>query len=73
MPKESDYFGDSDKASAIDEQVGLIVDSIVDEELVEIAGKIKASPADGKVVLQEAAKKLSDSGKLPASLLSYFI
>ncbi|KTB11453.1 Zuotin [Nakaseomyces glabratus] len=73
LPKESDYFGDSDKASAIDEQVGLIVDSIVDEELVEIAGKIKASPADGKVVLQEAAKKLSDSGKLPASLLSYFI
>ncbi|CUS22509.1 LAQU0S05e06986g1_1 [Lachancea quebecensis] len=69
-PKDADYFGDADKAAVIDEQTGLIVDSVDDEQLVQLAEKIKA---DAKAGLAEFAKVLSDSGKLPASLLSYFL
>ncbi|CCC70489.1 hypothetical protein NCAS_0E04190 [Naumovozyma castellii] len=70
-PKEADYFGDADKAAAIDEQVGLIVDSLDDDQLVTVADKIKAGQA--KEGLQEIAVVLKDAGKLPASLLPYFI
>ncbi|CAR21765.1 zuotin [Lachancea thermotolerans CBS 6340] len=69
-PKDADYFGDAEKAAAIDEQTGLIVDSVDDEQLVQLAEKVKA---DAKAGLAEFAKVLSDSGKLPASLLSYFL
>ncbi|CAI4495893.1 AMP_1a_G0023390.mRNA.1.CDS.1 [Saccharomyces cerevisiae] len=71
--KEADYFGDADKAATIDEQVGLIVDSLNDEELVSTADKIKANAAGAKEVLKESAKTIVDSGKLPSSLLSYFV
>nr|7X34_C Chain C, Zuotin [Saccharomyces cerevisiae] len=71
--KEADYFGDADKATTIDEQVGLIVDSLNDEELVSTADKIKANAAGAKEVLKESAKTIVDSGKLPSSLLSYFV
>ncbi|CCD23101.1 zuotin NDAI_0B00670 [Naumovozyma dairenensis CBS 421] len=70
-PKEAGYFGDADKAATIDEQVGLIVDSLDDDQLVDVAGKIKAGSV--KETFQEIAGTLKDSGKLPASLLSYFI
>ena len=69
-PKEADYFGDADKASTIDEQVGLIVDSVTDEELSQLVTKVKT---DAKAGLTEFAQQLSGSGKLPASLLSYFL
>ncbi|AMD21970.1 HFR115Wp [Eremothecium sinecaudum] len=69
-PKEADYFGDADKATIIDEQVSLIVDSIDDEQLSELANKIKDQP---KAVLADLAKTLVDSGKVPSSLVSYFI
>lgn len=72
-PKDSDYFGDASNAAAIDEQTGLIVDTLADEQLVELAEKIKADPASLKSALSEAAKTLSESGKLPSSLVSYFL
>ncbi|CCH60507.1 hypothetical protein TBLA_0C07160 [Henningerozyma blattae CBS 6284] len=68
--KEADYFGDIDKAAAIDEQIALIVDSLDDDQLVEVADKIKT---DAKTALQTIAKTLTDSNKLPASVLSYFL
>lgn len=72
-PKEADYFGDSDKSAAIEEQAGLIVDALSDEQLVDVAAKIKADASTAKAALSEAAKTLTDSGKLPASLLPYFL
>ncbi|KAL3233374.1 Zuotin [Nakaseomyces bracarensis] len=72
LPKESDYFGDADKAAAIDEQVSLIVDTLADEELVEVANKVKTNPADAKAILQDAAKNMVESKKISASLLTYF-
>lgn len=72
-PKEADYFGDSDKSAAIEEQAGLIVDALSDEQLVDVAAKIKADASTSKAALSEAAKTLTDSGKLPASLLPYFL
>ncbi|QLG72941.1 hypothetical protein HG535_0E00250 [Zygotorulaspora mrakii] len=72
-PKEADYFGDSDKAAAIDEQVGFIVETVDDELLVEVSTKIKSSPSTTKETLQETAAALSGSGKLPASVLPYFL
>ncbi|CCF60047.1 hypothetical protein KAFR_0I02680 [Kazachstania africana CBS 2517] len=70
--KDNDYFGDADQAATIDEQLGLIVDSFDDEQLVDVAAKIKANASESKAILQESAKAMIDSGKLPASLLSYF-
>ncbi|CEP64019.1 zuotin LALA0_S10e00386g [Lachancea lanzarotensis] len=66
----AEYFGDADKAATIDEQVGLIVDSVDDEQLVYLAEKIKG---DAKAALVEAANSLVEAKKLPASLLSYFV
>ncbi|SCU79515.1 LADA_0B01200g1_1 [Lachancea dasiensis] len=68
-PEAAGYFGDADKSATIDEQVGLIVDTVDDEQLVALAESIKA---DAKAALQEIAQKLVESKKLPASLLSYF-
>lgn len=72
-PKEADYFGDATNAATIDEQTVFIVDSLDDEQLVSVAEKIKNDPAAVKQTLQEASKALSDAGKLPASVLSYFL
>ncbi|AGO13543.1 AaceriAGL339Cp [[Ashbya] aceris (nom. inval.)] len=69
-PKDADYFGDAASAAAIDEQVGHIVDTLDDEQLAQLVERIKADP---KAALQDAAKTLADAGKLPASLLSYFL
>ncbi|SCV02445.1 LAME_0H00694g1_1 [Lachancea meyersii CBS 8951] len=66
----AEYFGDADKAATIDEQVGLIVDTVDDEQLVALAEKIKG---DVKAALTEVAQSLVESKKLPASLLSYFV
>lgn len=71
--KEADYFGDADQADKIEEQLGLIVDSLLDEELVAVAEKLKSSNADAKTILTEHAKRLTESGKLPQSLVSYFV
>ncbi|EDO17351.1 hypothetical protein Kpol_1060p3 [Vanderwaltozyma polyspora DSM 70294] len=71
--KDADYFGDADKAATIDEQLGLIVDTLDDEQMVEVADKIKADASATKQVLQDIAKTMSEGGKLPASLLSYFL
>lgn len=71
--KDADYFGDADKSATIDEQLDFIVNTIDDEQLVVIADKIKDTPASAKEVLQEIAKILSESNKLPASLLTYFL
>lgn len=70
--KEQDYFGDADQSAAIDEQIGLIVDSLNDEQLVTVADKIKANAADAKAALQAVAKELADSGVLPTSVVPYF-
>ena len=72
-PKEADYFGDADKASVIEEQTGLIVDTMDDEQLVVVADKIKQDPSSVKAVLSEAAKTMSEGGKLPASVVSYYL
>ncbi|SCW02116.1 LAFE_0E14532g1_1 [Lachancea fermentati] len=71
-PKEADYFGDADKATTIDEQVGLIIDSLSDEQLVDVANKIKADAGSAKEVLSSAAKELAEAKKLPVSVISYF-
>ena len=70
--KDNDYFGDAAQAAAIDEQISLIVDSLDDEQLVDIADKIKADASASKAVLAEAAKGFVESGKIPASLVAYF-
>ncbi|GMM58447.1 zuotin [Maudiozyma humilis] len=70
--KDNDYFGDAADAAAIDEQIALIVDSLDDEQLVEVAEKVKADAASAKAALQEAAKGFVASGKLTASLVAYF-
>ncbi|CCE61639.1 hypothetical protein TPHA_0A05650 [Tetrapisispora phaffii CBS 4417] len=72
-PKDAAYFGDADKADAIEQQVGLIVDSIDDEQLIAIAEKIKADSSATKAALQEIAQTLSSSDRVPASMLSYFL
>ncbi|CDO95481.1 unnamed protein product [Kluyveromyces dobzhanskii CBS 2104] len=72
-PKDADYFGDADKSTVIEEQTGLIVDSLDDEQLVSVAEKIKNDAASVKTILTEAAKTLSDAGKLPASVVSYYL
>ncbi|QLQ77777.1 hypothetical protein HG537_0A00240 [Torulaspora globosa] len=72
-PKDADYFGDAANAATIDEQTGFIVDTLDDEELVSVAEKIKNDPASTKQTLQEISKTLSDAGKLPASVLSYYL
>lgn len=69
-PKENHYFGDSDKATIIDDQVGLIVDSLDDEQLANMAEIIKN---DAKNAFIEMSKTLIGSGKLPATLVSYFL
>ena len=70
--KEQEYFGDIDQSAAIDEQIGLIVDSLNDEQLVSVADKIKANGAESKAVLQTITKELVDSGILPSSVVPYF-
>ena len=70
--KEQEYFGDIDQSAAIDEQIGLIVDSLNDEQLVSVADKIKANGAESKAVLQTITKELIDSGILPSSVVPYF-
>ncbi|KAK5780415.1 hypothetical protein RI543_002172 [Arxiozyma heterogenica] len=70
--KEQEYFGDADQSAAIDEQIGLIVDSLNDEQLVFVAEKIKANGAESKTVLQAITKELVDSGVLPSSVVPYF-
>ncbi|SCU98738.1 LAMI_0F16050g1_1 [Lachancea mirantina] len=70
--KEAEYFGDADKAATIDEQLGHIVDSLDDEQLVSVADKLKADASATKAVLSDAAKALVDAKKLPASMLTYF-
>lgn len=72
-PKDAEYFGDADKSATIEEQTGLIVDSLDDQQLVDVAEKIKNNAADAKNILAEAAKALSDAGKLPASVVSYYL
>lgn len=71
--KDADYFGESEKASTIDEQLGFIVETLDDDQIVEVSTKIKSSPSATKEALQEVSKSLVDSGKLPASVLSYFL
>ncbi|SMN20411.1 similar to Saccharomyces cerevisiae YGR285C ZUO1 Ribosome-associated chaperone [Maudiozyma saulgeensis] len=70
--KDNDYFGDAAQAAAIDEQITLIVDSLDDEQLVEVSDKIKADASASKTILSETAKTFVESGKLPASLVAYF-
>ncbi|CCE93394.1 zuotin TDEL_0G00270 [Torulaspora delbrueckii] len=71
--KEAEYFGEADKAAAIEEQTGFIVDSLDDEQLVAVAEKIKADPQAAKQVLKDASQTLVDAKKLPASVLSYYL
>ncbi|GCE99986.1 ribosome-associated chaperone [Zygosaccharomyces mellis] len=71
--KEAGYFGDESQATTIDEQLGFIVDSLDDEQLVEVAEKIKGSPQAAKETLQGSAKQLVESKKLPAAIVSYFV
>ena len=72
--KDHDYFGESDKAAAIDEQLGLIVDCLEDEQLSSVAEAVKnATSADEcKAILVSTAKGIVESGKLTASILSFF-
>lgn len=70
--KEQEYFGDANQSAAIDEQIGLIVDSLNDEQLVSVAEKIKTNGAESKTVLQAITQELVDSGVLPSSAVPYF-
>lgn len=70
--KEAGYFGDEAQAATIDEQLGFIVDTLDDEQLVEVAEKIKGSPQAAKETLQAVAKQFVESSKLPAAVVSYF-
>ncbi|AQZ16363.1 ZUO1 (YGR285C) [Zygosaccharomyces parabailii] len=70
--KEAGYFGDEGQAATIEEQLGFIVDSLDDDQLLQVAGKIKASPQTAKETLQDAAKQLVESKKLPAAVVAYF-
>lgn len=70
--KEQEYFGDANQSAAIDEQIGLIVDSLNDEQLVSVAEKIKTNGAESKTVLQAITQELVDSGVLPSSVVPYF-
>lgn len=70
--KEAGYFGDESQASTIEEQLGFIVDTLDDEQLVEVSEKIKGSPQAAKETLQAVAKQFVESKKLPAAVVSYF-
>lgn len=71
--KEAEYFGDAANAATIDEQVGFIVDTLNDDQLVAVSDKIKASSSETKEALIEISKTLVESGKLPSMVLSYFL
>lgn len=70
--KDQSYFGDESQAASIDEQIGLIVDTLNDEQLVDVAEKIKANPADAKAALQAIAAEFVANKTLPQSVVSYF-
>lgn len=72
-PKDAGYFGAADQATVIDEQTSLIVDTIDDTQLVEVAEKIAAGGDAAKAALQAIAKTLVESKKLPESLLSFYL
>lgn len=69
--KDADYFGEADKASTIDLDLGVLVDSFDDLLLGDVATNIKGKDAEGvKAVLKEAAAKQLDAKKV--SGLKYF-
>lgn len=72
--KDNDYFGDASKADAIDADINLLLESFDDLELQDAATKLNgADAASAKAALDAAAKQLTASGKLPASVLTYFV
>lgn len=70
--KEADYFGDAAKAEDIDSDIGFLIDAFDDIQLADVAAKT-ADKATAKQVLADVAKELTASGKVPASILKYFV
>lgn len=71
--KDAEYFGDADKAEAIDADVAFLIDTFDDLQLSAVAGKVTSvDAATVKSTLAEVAKEQSDAGKVPAGILKYF-
>jgi DnaJ family protein C protein 2 len=72
--KDNDYFGDAAKADAIDADVSLLIESFDDLQLQDVATKLTgANAASVKSTLAGVAKEIITAGKLPASVLTYFV
>lgn len=71
--KEAGYFGDADKAEAIDADVALLIENFDDLQLSSVAGTVASGDAAAiKSTLSEIAKEQTSSGKVPAAALKYF-
>lgn len=72
--KDNDYFGDASQAEAIDSDIGLLIESFDDMQLQDVATKVTgADAATAKAAIEAAAKEITGAGKLPASVLKYFV
>ncbi|CEP22290.1 ZUO1 [Cyberlindnera jadinii] len=72
--KDNDYFGDAAKAEAIDADINLLIESFDDLVLQDVASKLNGADATtAKSTLEAVAKELTASGKIPASILTYFV
>lgn len=72
--KDNDYFGDAAKADAIDADITLLIESFDDMQLQDVATKLTgADAAAAKAALEAVAKEITGAGKLPASVLTYFV
>ncbi|CCH46152.1 putative ribosome-associated chaperone [Wickerhamomyces ciferrii] len=73
-PKDAGYFGDADKAEAIDSDVGFLIESFDDLQLSDVSGKVASGDAAAiKEALATIAKEQTASGKVPAAILKYFV
>lgn len=72
-PKGANYFGDEDKAEAIDADIDLILEKLDDLQLSTLAGKSEGDAADVKAAFVAVVAELTGSGSLKANYLKYFV
>ncbi|KAJ8146240.1 hypothetical protein OY671_000703 [Metschnikowia pulcherrima] len=71
--KEKAYFGDEANAAAIDGDLEVLLESVNDVQLADLAAKVGGEPADVKAAITATFGELTASGTVKASLVKYFV
>lgn len=70
--KDKAYFGDEASAAAIDGDLELLLESVDDLQLADLASKIGGEPIAVKAAITDAFAKLTSAGTVSAAHVKYF-